>query len=149
MTIPLPAGRPDDIGQLCTPGTEPEVIALLLEEYKVLRAGFAQRVAVRVHLLGFVGILVAVLAAASGFRLDSPNLYVGLGVSGLGLWAWRTTNGAAQRLGAHLHDVEQRLNELAAQAYGTPVPLLRWEGVRQRRRADDPRLVQLLRRIIG
>ncbi|MFI7406913.1 hypothetical protein ACIBW9_41735 [Streptomyces sp. NPDC049541] len=124
-------------------------MALLLEEYRVLRTEFAQRVAVRVQLLGFVGILAAVLVSAGGFRLDEPYLYVGSGIGVIGLWAWRTTNGAAQRLGIHLYEVEKRLNKLASQAYGAQAPLFRWEGVRQRHRADAPRPVQLLRRTIG
>ena len=128
---------------------EREAIALLLEEYKVLRAEFAQRVTVRVHLLGFVGVLAAVLVAAGGFRRDSATVYVAVGVGVLGLWAWRTTNGAAQRLGAHLQDVEQRLNELAARAYGARAAVFRWEGMRQRRRAQAPRLLRLVRSMMG
>jgi hypothetical protein len=124
-------------------------MALLLEEYRALRAEFGQRVAARVQLLGFAGILSAVLATAGGFRFDAPNLYVGMAVAVIGLWAWRTTNGAAQGLGRHLCDAEQRLNELAARACGAQTPPFTWERIRQRQRADDPRVVQFLRRIIG
>ena len=124
-------------------------MALLLEEYRTLRAEFGQRVAARVQLLGFAGILSAVLATAGGFRLDAPNLYAGLVVAVVGLWAWRMTNGAAQRLGRHLHDVEQRLNELAARTYGAQAPLFTWERIRQQQRTADPRLVQFLRRVFG
>ncbi|MFI1035148.1 hypothetical protein [Streptomyces sp. NPDC020951] len=99
---------------LGAPGKEPEVMALLLEEYRALRAEFGQRVAARLQLLGFAGILSAVLATAGGFRFDAQNLYVGMAVAMIGLWAWRTTNGAAQRVGRHLCDVEQRLNEHCA-----------------------------------
>lgn len=67
----------------------------------------------------------------------------------IGPWVWRTTNGAAQRVGRRLCDVEQRLNELAARAYEAQTPPFTWERIRQRQRADDPRLVQFLRQIIG
>ncbi|MER6961679.1 hypothetical protein [Streptomyces sp. NPDC000618] len=77
MTVTPPIGHTNQAEQACAPGKEPEVMALLLEEYRALRAEFGQRVAARVQLLGFAGILSAVLAAAGGFRFDAQNLYVG------------------------------------------------------------------------
>jgi hypothetical protein len=73
MTVTPPSGHPNQAGQACAPSKEPEVMALLLEEHRALRAEFGQRVAARVQLLGFAGILSAVPATAGGFRFDAPG----------------------------------------------------------------------------
>ncbi|MBG7696616.1 hypothetical protein HCJ76_00495 [Streptomyces sp. MC1] len=110
-------------------------IAALFEEYRALREEVTQRVASRMQMIGFAGVVSALLAASDRIAPSGPALYIALAVLVLALLWLRGFNRAIQRIGQHLRDVEARINALAGQAWGTPEALLTWET-----RAQDSRM---------
>jgi hypothetical protein len=119
---------------LCAEGKEPEAIALLLEEYKALRAEAVQRVANRMQMVGVLGVVAAILSVSGAVSLTSVNVYVAVGVAGLGTFWMRHNNRAVQRIGRQLRLVEERIDRLASRAYGAHDALLTWERTRQSQR---------------
>ncbi|MGW7382801.1 hypothetical protein [Streptomyces sp. NPDC054794] len=102
-------------------------IAALFEEYRTLREEVTQRVAARMHMIGFAGVISALLAASNKITFAGPTLYVAAVALLLALLWLRGINLAIQRIGTHLRGVEARINELASLAWGTPDAILTWE----------------------
>jgi hypothetical protein len=102
-------------------------IAALFEEYRTLREEATQRVAARMQMIGFAGIISALLAVSNKITLNAPTVYVAILVLVLAVLWLRGTNLAIQRIGRHLRGVEARINQLAAQAWHSPSDLLTWE----------------------
>lgn len=101
-------------------------MALLLEEYRALRAEQLAHIGIRGNLLAFGGIavvLAAGLKGAGGTAFWIAMLCALL----LGGRFYASRIAAMTRLGAHLADIERRLNSLAETAYGCSSPLLSWE----------------------
>ena len=109
----------------------PQEIAALFEEYRTLREEVTQRVAARMQMIGFAGIISALLAVSDNVTFGAPSVYVALLVLLLAVLWVRGTNVAIQRLGRHLRGVEARINALAVEAWGTPDALLTWESTAQ------------------
>ncbi|SEN16346.1 hypothetical protein [Actinacidiphila rubida] len=113
-----------------------EEIAALLEEYRTLREEITQRISARMQLIGFAGIISALLAASDHLTYTSPSPYVSALTLLLAVLWVRGSNQAIQRIGRHLRGIEERINALAAQAWQSPEPLLTWEtSIQSRRRA--------------
>lgn len=102
-------------------------IATLFEAYRTLREEVTQRVASRMQMIGFAGIISALLAVTNEFSFDAPAVYIAVLVVLLAVLWLRGFNRAIQRIGRHLRVLEQRINALATQAWGTPDALLTWE----------------------
>jgi hypothetical protein len=102
-------------------------IAALFEEYRTLREEVTQRVASRMQMIGFAGIISALLAVSNKLTFDAPTMYVAILVLVLAVLWLRGFNRAIQRIGRHLRTIEARINMLATQAWGTPDALLTWE----------------------
>jgi hypothetical protein len=111
-----------------------EEISALFEEYRTLREEITQRVAARMQMIGFAGIISALLVASNHLSVRSPGLYVSVLVLIVAVVWVRGTNRAIQRIGRHLRVVEARINAMAAQAWGSPDDLLTWETAIQGRR---------------
>ncbi|MEV4433525.1 hypothetical protein [Streptomyces sp. NPDC049555] len=109
-------------------------IGALFEEYRALREEITQRVAARMQMIGFAGVVSAFLAVANPLAFDGPGLYVTAGVLLLAVLWLRGINKGIQRIGGHLRTLEARINALAAEAWGTTEPLLTWETAIQHRR---------------
>ncbi|MEU9626276.1 hypothetical protein AB0D89_05565 [Streptomyces luteogriseus] len=118
---PAPPGAPTRQRQI-----EHE-IATLFEEYRTLREEVTQRVASRMQMIGFAGVISALLAVSKKFTFGAPTVYVAVLVLLLAVLWLRGFNRAIQRIGRHLRTLEARINALAAQAWGTPEALLTWE----------------------
>ena len=125
---------PERASGLCTTGREPEAIALLLEEYRALRAESVQRVANRMHMVGILGVVAAILSVSGDTSMTALDVYVAVGVAGLGTFWMRHNNRAIQRVGRQLRLVEERISRLAGTAYGAEDALLTWERTRQEQR---------------
>ncbi|MFI6283332.1 hypothetical protein ACIBCM_01020 [Streptomyces sp. NPDC051018] len=119
-----------------TPGTtgkEAEVIQLLLEEYRALRAEITQRVTERVQIVAAAGVGAVILTAAGGFSFGKPHLYAAFGVVLFALaWSRKGARDMAE-LGRHVRGLEIRINALAAEAYGVG-DVLSWELTSERLR---------------
>jgi hypothetical protein len=102
-------------------------IAILLEEYRALREEVAQRVASRMQMIGFAGIISALLAVSNKLTLSGRTAYIAVLVLLLAVLWLRGFNRAIQRIGRHLRTLEARINALATQAWGAPDALLTWE----------------------
>jgi hypothetical protein len=112
-----------------------EEIHALFEEYRTLREEITQRVAARMQMIGFAGIISALLVATNHLNARSPGVYVSVLVLVVAVVWVRGTNLAIQRIGRHLRVVEARINALATQAWGSPADLLTWEtGIQDGRR---------------
>ena len=109
-------------------------ISALFEEYRSLREEASQRVAARMQLIGFAGIISALLAVTSKLTVNAPTVYTAVLVLVLAVLWLRGINLAIQRIGRHLRGVEARINQLAAEAWGSPVDVLTWETSIQTRR---------------
>ncbi len=103
-------------------------IEALFEEYRTLREEVTQRVAARMQMIGFAGIISALLAVSNKLTFGAPTVYIALLVLLVAVLWIRGTNLAIQRLGRHLRGVETRINALAGEAWGTPDALLTWES---------------------
>jgi hypothetical protein len=102
-------------------------IAILFEEYRTLREEVTQRVASRMQMIGFAGIISALLAVSNKLSFNAPAVYIAVLVLLLAILWLRGFNRAIQRIGRHLRGLEERINALAMQAWGTPDALLTWE----------------------
>lgn len=103
-------------------------IATLFEEYRTLREEVTQRVASRMQMIGFAGIISALLAVSKEITFGAPTVYVAVLILLLAVLWLRGFNRAIQRIGRHLRTLEARINTLAAEAWGTPNALLTWES---------------------
>ncbi|QKW08826.1 hypothetical protein HUT18_23050 [Streptomyces sp. NA04227] len=113
-----------------------ETIALLMREYDSLRCEISERVAARMQVLGFSGVIAA-LITTGGLSPHGPNLYLGCLSLILGLVWLRDTNLGIQRISRHLRDVEAEVNRLSTRAYGSSP--LSWETARhESRRTERP-----------
>jgi hypothetical protein len=113
-----------------------EEISALLEEYRTLREEITQRISARMQMIGFAGIISALLAASNLLSYKSPSPYVSALTLVLAAFWVRGSNQAIQRIGRHLRGIEERINTLAAQAWQCPGPLLTWEtSIQSQRRA--------------
>lgn len=92
-------------------------IALLLEEYRSLRADLVQRTASHASLLGFLLAAVALIPKPEDFR-PGPWMAVALVVLVIGLVYWVRSQQITKDLGARVADIEDALNKLATIAYG-------------------------------
>ncbi|MEU7101813.1 hypothetical protein AB0A66_26260 [Streptomyces longwoodensis] len=106
-------------------------IGLLLEEYRTLREEIIHRVAGRMQMIGFAGIISALLVVSDRLHFDAPSFYVAILVLVVALLWLRGINRAIQRIGLHLRHLEVRINDLAAQGYGSTEPVLSWETAAQ------------------
>lgn len=111
-----------------------EEISALFEEYRTLREEITQRVAARMQMIGFAGIISALLVTSNHLSTHSASIYVSALVLLVAVVWIRGTNLAIQRIGRHLRVVEARINVLAAQAWGTPDGILTWETAIQDKR---------------
>lgn len=102
-------------------------IEALFEEYKALREEITQRVAARMQMIGFAGVISALFAVSNKITFSAPTVYVALLVLVLAVLWLRGTNLAIQRIGRHLRDVEARINLLGAEAWGSTAAILTWE----------------------
>ncbi|GHC65739.1 hypothetical protein GCM10010309_29210 [Streptomyces violaceochromogenes] len=123
---------PGSVNPPAPPGATPQrqieqEIAILFEEYRTLREEVTQRVASRMQMIGFAGIISALVAVSKKFTLGAPTVYVAVLVLLLAVLWLRGFNRAIQRIGRHLRTLEARINALATQAWGTPDALLTWE----------------------
>jgi hypothetical protein len=109
-------------------------IAALFEEYRALREEITQRIAARMQMIGFAGIISALLATSDHLTFRSPSPYVSALTLVLAVLWVRGSNLAIQRTGQHLRELEDRINALAAQAWRSPGPVLTWESAIQARR---------------
>jgi hypothetical protein len=101
-----------------------EIIALLMREYESLRAEISGRIGARMQILGFSGVIAAVIATGD-LSPHKPNLYLaGISVV-LGLIWLRDINQGIQRISRHLREVEKEVNRLSTRAYGSSP--LSWE----------------------
>ncbi|WP_329296314.1 hypothetical protein [Streptomyces sp. NBC_01455] len=121
-----------------------QIIALLMREYESLRAEIAQRVASRMQILGFSGVIAAIVVGAGG---SSHRLYVAVFTVALGVLWLRDCNHGIQRIGKHLRDVEEEVNRLATRAYGSSA--LSWETKRHVGRQHEQPGWRLLGRLGG
>ena len=129
----------------CASGKEPEVISLLLEEYKTLRAEITQRLTARIQVAGFTGAVSAVLAASSNLSLRRPNLYVAVFLLGFAWYWWREMSSGIYRIAPQLRRLERDMNRLAARAYemtGSYGPFS-WETMQHDQRLSAGRAVRL------
>ena len=134
----LPNGPPTDAID-CAAGREIEVIKLLLEEYRILRAERTQRRTNRVQVGGLAGVLAALLIAS---ELSLRVYVVGfLVVIGAYVW-WRDATRGLERTSERLYELERQLNRLAAQGYGVTRDVFRWEQGRDRRRVGEGKLAR-------
>ncbi|MET9012914.1 hypothetical protein ACWC4C_08915 [Streptomyces olivaceoviridis] len=102
-------------------------IATLFEEYRTLREEVTQRVASRMQMIGFAGVISALLAVSNKLTFSAPTVYIAVMVLLLAVLWLRGFNRAIQRIGRHLRALETRINTLATQAWGAPDALLTWE----------------------
>ncbi|MFD3440647.1 hypothetical protein ACFWU3_24420 [Streptomyces sp. NPDC058685] len=109
---------------------------VLLEEYRALREEVTQRVAARMQMIGFAGVVSALLVVTNKFTFDGPSMYVALLLLLLAVVWLRGINLAIQRIGRHVRVVEARINALAAQAWGSSESILTWETDIQTRRVQ-------------
>ncbi|MFE6128240.1 hypothetical protein ACFQ6Q_08175 [Streptomyces sp. NPDC056437] len=109
---------------------------VLLEEYRALREEVTQRVAARMQMIGFAGVVSAVLVVANKFTFDGPSVYVAVLLLLLAVVWLRGINLAIQRIGRHLRVVEARINALAVRAWGSSETVLTWETDIQTRRVQ-------------
>jgi hypothetical protein len=79
------------------------------------------------QMIGFAGIVSALLAVSDKFSFGAPTVYITVLVLLLAVLWLRGFNRAIQRIGRHLRGLEERINALAVQAWGTPDALLTWE----------------------
>ncbi|MFH8800896.1 hypothetical protein ACH4F6_15045 [Streptomyces sp. NPDC017936] len=126
----VPAQASGTPGQAPSRGASQE-IALLLEEYRTLREEIIHRVAGRMQMIGFAGIISALLVISDKPNFGAPAVYVAVLVLVVALLWLRGINRAIQRIGRHLRTVEERINALAAQGYGSTGPVLTWETTAQ------------------
>lgn len=123
-----------------------EVVALLMREYETLRSEIVQRVASRMNILGFGGVIIA-LVASGGLSPQRPNVYIAGAAVLLGVIWLRDTNHTIQALSRHLRDLEHRVNTLSIQVYGSHV--LSWETARHASQMQESSLWRLTGRIGG
>jgi len=102
-------------------------MALLLEEYRALRAEVDQRMASRSQLLGFLGASAA-LGLGIGGKADwrAWALCAFLGAV-LGLY-WLRSGLLLRKISHHLAGLEGRINLLAGDGDGTGEPALTWHS---------------------
>ena len=129
-------GQPDPPGSAVPTARHrcEQEIVILLDEYRALREEVTQRVAARMQLIGFAGAISALLVVSDKFTFRGPSMYVAALVLILAVVWLRGINLAIQRIGCHLRAVENRVNALAAQAWGSPERILTWETDIQARR---------------
>ncbi|MEU5255143.1 hypothetical protein [Streptomyces longwoodensis] len=123
-------GTPATMGQR----NRDKEITLLLEEYRTLREEIIHRVAGRMQMIGFAGIISALLVVSDRLNFDAPGFYVAVLVLIVALLWLRGINRAIQRIGHHLRQLEARINDLAAAGYGSTSPVLSWETSAQNNR---------------
>lgn len=123
-----------------------EIIALLMREYESLRTEVAERVSSRMQVLGYSGVIAALLATG-GLSLHKPNLYLSVAAILLGLLWLRDCNQGIQRIGAHLREVEAEVNRRSTRAFGSSA--LSWETRRHTRRQQERRAWRSLGRLGG
>ncbi|MFF4756936.1 hypothetical protein ACWD5R_45365 [Streptomyces sp. NPDC002514] len=124
-----------------------EIIALLMREYESLRTEIAQRVTSRMQILGFSGVIAALVTGTGGVSLHRPSVYVAVATLLLGVLWLRDCNQGIQRIGKHLRDVEEEVNRLATRAYGSRA--LSWETKRHVGRQHERPAWRLLGRLGG
>lgn len=135
QSTPDPAAVSGPAAHGAARGVDQEIGALF-EEYRTLREEITQRISARMQMIGFAGIISALLAASDHLSLRSPSPYVSALTLALAVLWVRGSNRAIQRIGQHLREVEARINALAAQAWQSPEPILTWEtAIQVRRRA--------------
>ncbi|MFC8920488.1 hypothetical protein ACFT5C_32605 [Streptomyces sp. NPDC057116] len=124
-----------------------EIIALLMREYESLRLEVTHRVTSRMQVLGFTGVIAALVGGTGGVSLDSPSAYVAVATLLLGVLWLRDCNQGIQRIGKHLRDVEDEVNRLSRRAYGSGA--LSWETKRHVGRQRERPVWRLLGRLGG
>jgi hypothetical protein len=97
----------------CTPGKKPELITLLLEEYKGLRAEITQRLNARMQICALTTVVSASIVTSGGLSFRKPYIYVAILILVIGLVGWIGLNRMTQRVADHVRKLEQRMNELA------------------------------------
>jgi len=136
----------------CTPGKEAEVIALLLEEYRALRAETTQRLTARIQVTGFIGVVVALLAATSDLTFRKPNLYFAFALTAVAWYWWHTMASGMYKVANQLQRLEENMNRLAVRAYGiTGVSKgpFTWEMMLHEERSAEGRWVHWLAGLTG
>ncbi|MEV4275146.1 hypothetical protein [Actinoplanes xinjiangensis] len=115
----------------CRPGQEDQVVALLLEEYRTLRAEQVAHLGAQGNMLAFGGVTVVIVAGFKG--AGSAAFWAAFGFALLlgGYFYW-TRVSSMIRVARQISDIEQRLNDLAITAYGCSAPVLTWETTQQR-----------------
>lgn len=132
MTEQSEAANPltSELEQLCRPGKESDVIALLLEEYRTLRAEIVSRHSDRAQLLAFSAAATGLIA--SGRPPVVASIIVGV-VAVCGLGYWLSSNHGIQYVASHVAELETKINQLAAHAYGVSEDgPLGWENAQAR-----------------
>ena len=110
----------------CTSGKEHEIITLLLEEYKSLGDGVRQQQVARMQTLTLFAASSAIIASAGPFSITSRIVFV-VTILIIGWAFWRGSNRNTMRNATHIRHLEQRMNTLAARAYGATDGLFTWE----------------------
>ena len=143
----MTSSAPAQVSIRCAPGSEKEVIALLLEEYRQLRTEIGNRFTTRSQVLSLVSVAVAVVLASGvlpGARWPSVGLLVLIGYG----W-WFLANRNAVQVAKRIRRLEIEIDALAQQAYGVSVPPLRWEVTAFRRRATSGPVLRFLLAAMG
>ncbi|WP_328665861.1 hypothetical protein OG905_02115 [Streptomyces sp. NBC_00322] len=122
---------------------------VLFEEYRALREEVTQRVAARMQMIGFAGVVSALLVVADNFTFGGPSVCVAVLVLLLAVVWLRGINLAIQRIGRHLRGVEARINTLASQAWGSSEGILTWETDIQTRRVQVRGMAGRSGRLLG
>jgi hypothetical protein len=102
-------------------------INLLLEEYRTLRDEVNHRVGGRMQMIGFAGVISALLVASDDWDIGTGNFYIAALVLVIAALWLRGINRAIQRIGKHLRQIEERVNALAPRACGSAEDVLTWE----------------------
>jgi hypothetical protein len=129
----------------CAPGKEPEVIALLLQEYGTLRIEITQRLTARIQVAGFTGAVAALIASTTGPTLRGPNLYIAITLLTFAWYWWREMSSGIYRIAPRLRQLEEDMNRLAARAYDIPDVSkgpFRWETLQHDARSSVGRTVR-------
>ncbi len=117
-----------------------------MREYESLRAEISGRIAARMQILGFSGVIAA-LVTTGGLSPHRPNLYLACFSVLLGLVWLRDTNQGIQRISKHLREVEEEVNRLSTRAYGSSP--LSWETNRHTTRQGERPAWRFIGRIGG
>jgi hypothetical protein len=114
----------------CRSGQEDQVIALLLEEYRTLRAEQISHLGTQGSMLAFGGVAVVLVAGLKGTGGAAFWVAV-LSALVLGSYFYWSRVAAMVRLGRRISDIERRLNSLAETAYECSAPVLTWETLQR------------------